>query len=97
MQGKWNGLYARSAVSTIEQDIFLFALDGRKHRLRSGPKATRGDAIEVAAEDLHSTRFRSEQLLESYDTEIGERGVTLSGDQPTHRQLPARIAHRPAF
>lgn len=69
----------RSQISYVPQDVFLFS-DTVKNNIRFGNENASQEMIEEAAE---MAAFSKEiyKLGKSYDTIIGERGVTLSGGQ----------------
>jgi ATP-binding cassette subfamily B protein len=69
----------RCAIGVISQDPFLFSASVRENIAFGVPGATDGE-IEQAARLAQAHEF-VEQLPNSYDTVIGERGITLSGGQ----------------
>jgi ATP-binding cassette subfamily B protein len=69
----------RRQVSLVLQDVFLFNGSVRDNLLFGRPDATPAE-VEEAARVANAAEF-IEQLPESYDTLIGERGVRLSGGQ----------------
>jgi len=76
----WSMDALRSQISTIEQDIFLFSrsiTDNIAYGL--GQNADQA-AIEQAAHDAQAHDFIM-SFKDGYETVIGERGVTLSGEQ----------------
>jgi ATP-binding cassette subfamily B protein len=76
----WNMASLRSQISTIEQDIFLFArsiADNISFGL--GQEVDRAE-IERCAREAQAHDFIM-NLDRGYDTMVGERGVTLSGGQ----------------
>jgi len=75
----WNLAALRSQISMIEQDIFLFSRSISDNIAFGKPGATR-DEVLYAANAAQAHEF-IETLDQSYDTVIGERGVTLSGGQ----------------
>jgi ATP-binding cassette subfamily B protein len=75
----WNLEALRRRISIIEQDIFLFSrsiVDNIKFGLQDAPHEMSVTAAKAAQAEEFIT-----SLPESYDTVIGERGVTLSGGQ----------------
>jgi len=75
----WNLAALRSQISMIEQDIFLFSRSIADNVAFGKPNASRAD-VELAAKSAQADDF-IQTLEQSYDTVIGERGVTLSGGQ----------------
>ena len=75
----WNLAALRSQISMIEQDIFLFSRSIADNVAFGKPDASRVD-VEFAARSAQADDF-IQTLEQSYDTVIGERGVTLSGGQ----------------
>jgi len=75
----WNLASLRSQISIIEQDIFLFSRSIADNIAFGKPAATRPE-VEAAAQSAQVDDFIHE-FEKSYDTVIGERGVTLSGGQ----------------
>jgi ATP-binding cassette subfamily B protein len=76
----WNMAALRSQISTIEQDIFLFARSvGDNIAFGMGQEVDRSE-IERCAREAQAHEFIT-SFREGYDTVVGERGVTLSGGQ----------------
>ena len=75
----WNLAPLRSQISMIEQDIFLFSRSISDNIAFGKPGATREEVL-YAANGAQAHEF-IETFDQSYDTVIGERGVTLSGGQ----------------
>jgi len=76
----WNMASLRSQISTIEQDIFLFARSIRDNIAFGVDGDVPQEEIERCAREAQAHEF----ILDfegGYDTEVGERGVTLSGGQ----------------
>ncbi|PKN93279.1 MAG: ABC transporter ATP-binding protein [Chloroflexi bacterium HGW-Chloroflexi-6] len=76
---EWNLASLRSQISMIEQDIFLFSRSISDNLAFGKPGATQ-DEVESAAKAAQAHEF-IETFEKSYQTVIGERGVTLSGGQ----------------
>ena len=74
---EWSLESLRSQISTIEQDIFLFSRTLAENIAFGVPNATQAD-IETAAKEAQAHDFIM-GFNEGYETEVGERGVTLSG------------------
>ena len=69
----------RSQIGLVSQDNFLFNTTIRENLLFGRPGASKQDVI-AAAVAAHAAEF-IEALPQGYDTEIGERGVKLSGGE----------------
>jgi ATP-binding cassette subfamily B protein len=76
---EWNLASLRSQISMIEQDIFLFSRSISDNLAFGKPGATQAE-VESAAKAAQAHEF-IETFEKSYQTVIGERGVTLSGGQ----------------
>ncbi|HUT20167.1 MAG TPA: ABC transporter ATP-binding protein, partial [Anaerolineae bacterium] len=76
----WNIASLRSQISTIEQDIFLFARSIRENIAFGVDEAVTQDQIERCAREAQAHDFIL-GFEQGYETEVGERGVTLSGGQ----------------
>jgi ATP-binding cassette, subfamily B, putative efflux pump len=77
-----NLLSLRSKISLVQQDLMLFS-GTLEHNIRVGKVDATRDEIRRAAELANAMKFIVD-LPEGFQTEIGERGVKLSGGQ---RQL----------
>ncbi len=75
----WNLASLRSQISIIEQDIFLFSRSIADNIAFGKPDVMKAE-IETAARSAQAEEF-VQQFENSYETVIGERGVTLSGGQ----------------
>ncbi len=76
---EWNLASLRSQISMIEQDIFLFSRS-ISDNIAFGKPGAGLEEVEAAAESAQAHDF-IQTFDESYQTVIGERGVTLSGGQ----------------
>jgi ATP-binding cassette subfamily B protein len=76
----WNMTSLRSQVSTIEQDVFLFARSIRDNIAFGVGQDISQSEIERYAREAQAHNFIID-LNRGYDTVVGERGVTLSGGQ----------------
>lgn len=75
----WNLASLRSQISIIEQDIFLFSRSLGDNIAFGKPGATKEEIIAASvAAQAHDFVLDFE---ETYETVVGERGVTLSGGQ----------------
>lgn len=75
----WNLESLRQQISIIEQDIFLFSRTVSQNIAFGKPEATQ-EEVETYARAAQADDFIRE-FKDSYQTVIGERGVTLSGGQ----------------
>ncbi len=76
---EWNLANLRKQISIIEQDIFLFSRTIAENIAFGAPGATQPQ-IEEAARAAQAHEFIL-SFKDSYQTVVGERGVTLSGGQ----------------
>jgi ATP-binding cassette subfamily B protein len=76
----WNLASLRSQISSIEQDIFLFARSIRENIAFGVGQDWDQHEIERCAREAQAHEFIT-SFDKGYDTEVGERGVTLSGGQ----------------
>jgi ATP-binding cassette subfamily B protein len=76
----WNIASLRSQISTIEQDVFLFARSLRENIAFGVDEAVTQDQIERCAREAQAHDFIL-GFERGYETGVGERGVTLSGGQ----------------
>ena len=76
---EWNLASLRGQISIIEQDIFLFSRSLSDNIAFGKPGATK-DEIRSASIAAQADEFILD-FDQSYDTSVGERGVTLSGGQ----------------
>jgi ATP-binding cassette subfamily B protein len=74
----------RRLVTIVPQDVFLFA-DTIRENIRYGDPGATDEQVEAAARRAQAHEFIAALPL-GYDSQVGERGVTLSGGQ---RQLVA--------
>jgi ABC-type multidrug transport system fused ATPase/permease subunit len=74
----------RRLVTLVSQDVFLFA-DTIRENIRYGDPQASDQEVEAAARRAQAHDFVT-GLPRGYDSQVGERGVTLSGGQ---RQLVA--------
>ena len=76
---EWNLAALRRQISVIEQDVFLFSRTISENIAFGCPDANQED-IERAAHQAQAHDFIM-RFEDGYETEVGERGVTLSGGQ----------------
>jgi ATP-binding cassette subfamily B protein len=77
---EWNMASLRSQISTIEQDIFLFARSITDNIAFGARREMSKEEIERYAREAQAHDFVT-SFEDGYDTVVGERGVTLSGGQ----------------
>lgn len=75
----WNLETLRQQISIIEQDIFLFSRSIAEN-IRFGKPGATQEEVRQAAQAAQADEF-IQNFEHSYETVIGERGVTLSGGQ----------------
>lgn len=75
----------RNQIGLVQQDNILFSDTVRENILLGRPDATEEEVIE-AAKMANAHEFIM-NLHDGYDTEVGERGVKLSGGQNNVSQL----------
>jgi ATP-binding cassette subfamily B protein len=76
----WNMASLRSQISTIEQDVFLFARTIAENIAFGVGQEVSREEIERAAREAQAHEFIT-GFEKGYETVVGERGVTLSGGQ----------------
>ena len=83
----------RNAVGYVPQDAFLFS-DSIKNNIKFGSTdATNEDVIQAAKNaDVHKNIIK---FNDSYDTILGERGITLSGGQKQRVSIARAIIKNP--
>lgn len=69
----------RKNIGYVSQDVFLFS-DTIRENIRFGKRGAKDGEIETAARLAGIHNF-IDNLSEGYDTEVGERGVKLSGGE----------------
>jgi len=83
----------RDMVGLVEQDIFLFRMTVRENIAFGRSNASEEEIIE-AAQRAQAEEFILD-LPETYDTMIGERGMTLSGGQRQRLAIARAIVQDP--
>ena len=76
----WNIASLRSQISTIEQDVFLFARSIAENIAFGIGQRVSMEEIERNAREAQAHEFIT-SFEQGYDTVVGERGVTLSGGE----------------
>ena len=79
----------RSQIGIVQQDVYLFAGTVYENILYGRPDATEEEVLQAAK--LAGAHAFIERLTDGYQTNVGERGVKLSGGQKTANQ------HRTGF
>ena len=85
----------RSAVSVIQQDIFLFTA-GIEHNIAYGNPWAERDRI-ISAADAAQLHTYIDALPKGYGTLVGERGVSLSGGQRQRLVIARTLLMKPAI
>jgi ATP-binding cassette subfamily B protein len=89
---EWEVRSLRSAQALVLQDVHLFS-GTIASNIRLGSDIPR-ERVRAAAEAVHAHRF-IERLPEGYDTEVKERGATLSVGQKQLLSFARALAHDP--
>src|SRR5690606_29965427 len=85
----------RGAIGIVPQDTVLFN-DSIFYNIRYGrPDASR-EEVEAAARAAHIHRF-IESLPDGYDTQVGERGLKLSGGEKQRVAIARAILKNPSI
>jgi ATP-binding cassette subfamily B protein len=79
----------------VPQETFLFSDNIRENLKFGAPNATEQDMLE-AAEAAH-IRQEFEEFPQSFETMVGERGLTLSGGQKQRAAIARALLRRPAI
>ncbi|UZO80443.1 ABC transporter ATP-binding protein/permease [Aquimarina sp. ERC-38] len=83
----------REAVGYVPQDAFLFS-DSIKNNIRFGQEDASLDEVIVAAKDA-VVHKNIEKFQKTYETVLGERGITLSGGQKQRVSIARAIIKNP--
>ena len=83
----------RESIGFVPQDAFLFS-DTIKNNIKFGNEDAVDDIIKSAAKNAH-IHHNIEEFSNSYDTFIGERGVTLSGGQKQRISIARALIKKP--
>src|SRR5262249_60426978 len=83
----------RSQIGVVLQEPFLFSGSIYENIAFARPAATREDVMAAAkAANAHDFII---QKPDGYDTQVGERGQTLSGGEPQRGRIAGAILHGP--
>jgi len=83
----------RENIGFVPQEAFLFS-DTIKNNIKFGNEEAKEEIIKNAAKNAH-IHYNIEGFTKSYDTFIGERGVTLSGGQKQRISIARAIIKEP--
>ena len=85
----------RKNIGIVQQDVFLFSGSFRDNIAYGNPEATEEEIIEASKKaNLHDYIM---SLPEGYDTEIGERGVRISGGQKQRLSIARVFVKNPSI
>ena len=83
----------RENIGFVPQEAFLFS-DTIKNNIKFGNEEAKEEIIKNAAKNAH-IHYNIEGFTKSYDTFIGERGVTLSGGQKQRVSIARALIKEP--
>lgn len=85
----------RKNIGIVQQDVFLFTGSFRENIAYGNPNASEDEIIEAAKKaNLHDYIM---SLPDGYDTEIGERGVRISGGQKQRLSIARVFVKNPSI
>ncbi len=85
----------RGAIGIVPQDTVLFN-DSIRYNIRYGRPAASDEEVEAAAKAAHIHHF-IESLPDGYDSEVGERGLKLSGGEKQRVAIARALLKNPAI
>jgi ATP-binding cassette subfamily B protein len=85
----------RGAIGIVPQDTVLFN-DSIRYNIRYGRPSASDAEVEEAAKAAHIHRF-IESLPDGYDSEVGERGLKLSGGEKQRVAIARALLKNPAI
>lgn len=85
----------RKNIGIVQQDVFLFSGSFKENIAYGNPEASEEEIIEASKKaNLHDYIM---SLPEGYDTEIGERGVRISGGQKQRLSIARVFVKNPSI
>jgi ATP-binding cassette subfamily B protein len=85
----------RSAIGIVPQDTVLFN-DSIRYNIRYGRPSASDEEVEGAARSAHIDAF-IKTLPDGYDSEVGERGLKLSGGEKQRVAIARALLKNPAI
>ena len=85
----------RAAIGIVPQDTVLFN-DSIRYNIRYGRPQASDEEVEAAARAAHIHHFIT-TLPDGYDTEVGERGLKLSGGEKQRVAIARALLKNPAI
>jgi len=85
----------RGAIGIVPQDTVLFN-DSIRYNIRYGRPSASDDDVEAAARSAHIDAF-IKALPDGYDSEVGERGLKLSGGEKQRVAIARALLKNPAI
>jgi len=92
---KWDLKMLRKSFGYVPQDNFLFSTSIGENIAFAKPDATREEIEKVA--EMVQIKDEIEKFPQSFDTVVGERGVTLSGGQRQRVAVARALANNPSI
>ncbi len=83
----------RRSIGIVLQDVFLFS-GSVAENIRLGNKGIADEQVRAAAETVHASQF-IEKLKRQFETEVGERGSSLSVGQKQLLAFARALAYNP--
>lgn len=88
---EWNTAALRQSVGYVPQDVFLFS-ESIENNIRFSNETNENIQALARAAAVHN---EIERFKDSYETVVGERGVTLSGGQKQRISIARALASKP--
>ncbi len=92
---EWDMHSLRNAMGVVPQDAFLFS-DTIKNNIRFGKEDATDDEI-IAAARMAAVHETIMSFTQTYDTLLGERGITLSGGQKQRIAIARALIKEPVI
>ncbi len=92
---KWDPHILRQFIGQVQQDVFLFTGDIKTNITLGNPDISMED-VKRAANMVHASHF-IESLENGYESEVTERGSTLSAGQRQLLSFARTLAYNPAI